>query len=438
MREFKTHPSACVLEATTMRHPDSPSPSGIAQGRANPKQLFQRLTHCLFAPSSEITEPDQRRQATMLSGILLGIIMLSGVSESVTVALIDWTNYTGYRETIIATSGLFIAYIISRTRHVQIAAILGMIIAVVAAFISGLSEPRGVLSGILDYLILPLWISSLYIDLKKLAFLIGVTLTGLLLFPCASQKVSLSFILIGPFSFILITSVILLVITHHRNQLEQDRRSELDILVSQVQQSNTELSQAYESTIEGWSRVLDLRDKETEGHSRRVTELTLKLAQIYQFSDTELVHIRRGALLHDIGKMGVPDRILLKAGPLTEEEWEIMRMHPTYAYKMLHPIAYLRPALDIPYCHHEKWDGSGYPRGLRGKQIPLAARIFAMVDVWDAITSDRPYCNAWPKNKARDHIRAQAGKHFDPNLVEHFLTLIEEAEPDFVITPDDA
>lgn len=178
-----------------------------------------------------------------------------------------------------------------------------------------------------------------------------------------------------------------------------------------------------DATIEGWSRALDLRDKETEGHSQRVTELTLRLARSMGISEAELVHVRRGALLHDIGKMGIPDNILLKPDPLTEEEWEIMRLHPVLAYDMLSPIDYLRPALDIPYCHHEKWDGTGYPNGLKGEQILLAARIFAVVDVWDALRSERPYRPGWPENKVIEYIREQAGKHFDPTVVEVFLKM---------------
>jgi len=197
-------------------------------------------------------------------------------------------------------------------------------------------------------------------------------------------------------------------------------------LFDDLQRSNVELALAYDTTLEGWSRALDLRDKETEGHTQRVAEMTLKLARAMGFSEDELVQVRRGALLHDIGKMGVPDAILLKPGKLTDEEWEIMRRHPVYAYKLLRPIAYLRPALDIPYFHHEKWDGTGYPRGLKGAQIPLAARLFAVVDVWDALRSDRPYRRGWPEEKVRDHIRSLAGTHFDPQVVEEFLSLRDE------------
>ena len=199
-------------------------------------------------------------------------------------------------------------------------------------------------------------------------------------------------------------------------------------LLENARQASAELRLAYDATIEGWSRALDLRDKETEGHTRRVIDLTLALARRMGVSEAALVHIRRGALLHDIGKMGIPDRILLKPGKLTPEEWEVMRQHPQFAYEMLSSVEYLRPALEIPYGHHEKWDGSGYPRGLRGEQIPLAARIFAVVDVWDALTSNRPYRPALSRDEALLIIREQAGLHFDPAVVREFLSLLSEAE----------
>jgi putative two-component system response regulator len=183
------------------------------------------------------------------------------------------------------------------------------------------------------------------------------------------------------------------------------------------------LEQAYDTTIVGWSRALDLRDKETEGHSQRVTEMTVRMAQAIGLSSDDIIHVRRGALLHDVGKLGIPDAILHKPGPLTSEEWVIMRKHPEYAYEWLAPIEYLRPALDIPYCHHEKWDGSGYPRGLAGTAIPLAARIFALADVWDALRSNRPYREGWPIQRVRDHIIDAAGSHFDPDITPIFLAL---------------
>jgi PAS domain S-box-containing protein len=200
-------------------------------------------------------------------------------------------------------------------------------------------------------------------------------------------------------------------------------------LFDDLQKSNIDLLQAYDNTLEGWSKALDLRDKETEGHSQRATEMTMRLAGRMGMRDTELVHVRRGALLHDIGKMGIPDQILLKPGALNDEEWEIMRKHPVYAYELLYPISYLRPALEIPYSHHEKWDGTGYPSGLKAEYIPLAARIFSIVDAWDALCSERPYRPAWPEEKVCEYIREQAGKHFDPKVVEVFLELLSELKP---------
>ena len=196
-------------------------------------------------------------------------------------------------------------------------------------------------------------------------------------------------------------------------------------LFEDLQHSNSELFQAYDATIEGWSHALDLRDKETEGHSQRVTEMTLKLAHKFDFTDEQLRHIRWGALLHDIGKMGVPDNILLKPNELTDEEWQRMKQHPVFALEMLSPITYLKSSLDIPYCHHEKWDGTGYPRGLKGEVIPLAARLFAIVDVWDALRSDRPYRKAWTIEKTLERIKSLSGTHFDPQVVEYFLDMVE-------------
>ncbi|HEY3312111.1 MAG TPA: HD domain-containing phosphohydrolase [Anaerolineales bacterium] len=195
-------------------------------------------------------------------------------------------------------------------------------------------------------------------------------------------------------------------------------------LLEGLERSNFELTEAYDATIEGWSRALDLRDRETEGHTRRVTELTLKLTRAFKLSETEMAQVRWGALLHDIGKMGVPDSILLKPGPLTVDEWAIMKKHPTQAFELLAPIRYLRQALDIPHYHHEKWDGSGYPLGLKGEQIPFTARIFAVVDVWDALSSDRPYRAAWSASMVREYIRNMSGIHFDPQVVKVFMQMI--------------
>jgi PAS domain S-box-containing protein len=197
-------------------------------------------------------------------------------------------------------------------------------------------------------------------------------------------------------------------------------------LFADLQRANAELTQAYDSTLAGWAHALELRDKQTRGHTDRVAEMTLRVARAMGMSAEELTHVHRGTLLHDIGKMGISDKILQKPEPLTEQEKEIMRQHPAYAYEMLSPIAYLRRALDVPYCHHERWDGTGYPQGLKGEEIPLAARIFAVVDVWEALLSDRPYRAAWPEDKVVEYIREQAGKQFDPRVVEVFWRVLGE------------
>jgi len=204
--------------------------------------------------------------------------------------------------------------------------------------------------------------------------------------------------------------------------------TERKLAEEQLHEAHLELADAYDATIEGWSRALDLRDKETEGHTKRVTEMTIILARAMGIFGEDLIHIRRGALLHDIGKMGIPDGILLKPGPLTSEEWDEMKKHPFYAYEMLDPIAYLRPALDIPIGHHEKWDGSGYPKGLKGEKIPLAARIFSVIDVWDALCSDRPYRKGSGYIEVINYIKEHSDVSFDPKVVAVFLDLIDKGE----------
>ena len=224
-------------------------------------------------------------------------------------------------------------------------------------------------------------------------------------------------------------------------QLEPKGHDEVSVLtqsfnqmVSSLYQSKMDLLIAYDSTLEGWSTALELRDRETEGHTQRVTGMTLDLALLMGIDGEALIHIRRGSLLHDIGKMGIPDSILLKPDSLTEDEWAIMRMHPVYAYEMLWGIEYLRPAVEIPYCHHERWDGTGYPRGILGAEIPIAARVFAIIDVWDAMRSDRPYRQALPVDVVCQYISTSSGKHFDPQVTEAFFELLNrppcEGEPE--------
>jgi PAS domain S-box-containing protein/putative nucleotidyltransferase with HDIG domain len=205
-----------------------------------------------------------------------------------------------------------------------------------------------------------------------------------------------------------------------RNITERKRSEEA------LQIAHQNLQDAYDRTIEGWVKALDLRDRETEGHTQRVTEMTLKVARALGLPESEIVHVKRGALLHDIGKIAIPDEITKKTGPLNEREWSIMRKHPEYAYEMLSPIAYLGPALDIPYCHHERWDGSGYPRGLKGEEIPLTARMFAIIDVWDALTSERPYRKPNTAEDTVTFLKKEAGRLFDLRLVELFLNVLKQ------------
>ncbi len=211
-------------------------------------------------------------------------------------------------------------------------------------------------------------------------------------------------------------------------QLENELRKLNTQLEDRVIARTRELAEAYDTTLEGWARALELRDKETEGHTRRVTDTTLKIALKLEFPDDMIEHIRRGAILHDIGKMGIPDEILHKPDKLSKEEREIISKHPETAYKLLKPIQYLEQAMDIPYCHHEKWDGTGYPRGLKGREIPVAARIFAIADVWDALSSERPYNKAWSHEKIIAFFIEQSGKHFDPHMVNIFLDMLEKGE----------
>jgi putative nucleotidyltransferase with HDIG domain len=726
--------------------------------------FIQLIRRWFFEPSPKITEPDQRRQAALLSALLLLLMIAGALVELLTVLTIDQPHYIGYWASIIGICIMALVYGLSRTQHIRFASVLAVFLVIAAIFLTGWAQPFSVLGGLLDFLILPLWLGSLYLNLRELGLVLGIEVLGLLIFPLFIPEITFNDILVGPFSFIFITSILLILITRHRNLLEQDRnailiekekqsRSQaarakallrvaarlnaqldlealleavceevaralntqvslvalydekesafysttakgigqdliqgmspfpktlfdetlqefgtvfalpdlqvfahlpnlplfrklnlrsmafatmtyeheligsltaitsgesrnftedellllqgladqaalainntrlykdarrrlenlqalraidiaissnhnlqdtLNVLLDQItqqlqvdaavilildeakqklefgksrgfmtsslqytslsigeglagravqqrqtvhipdlrldlqtlvnasslskegfvsywaaplitqgqvkgvlevfhrtplnpddewlgfletlagqaaiaienttlfedlQRTNDELLKAYDATIEGWSHALDLRDRETEGHTHRVTELTVDLARAYGFSGRDLIYIRWGALLHDIGKMGVPDRILLKEGPLTEDEWKVMRQHPVYAHEMLRTIQYLRPALDIPYCHHEKWDGSGYPRGLKGEEIPLLARLFTVVDVWDALTSNRPYRTAWSREKTLAHIQEGVYKHFDPHVVEVFMKVMEE------------
>lgn len=234
---------------------------------------------------------------------------------------------------------------------------------------------------------------------------------------------------VGAMFLVLITSPIVVILW--MRYFARWRSAMYDVLADlskqkhDLEHAHLELKETYDKTLEGWVAALDLRDKETEGHTQRVTEMTLHLAGRFGITGEALEDVRRGALLHDVGKIGIPDRILLKPGRLDDDERREMELHPVYAYQWLHGIEYLRRALDIPYGHHEKWDGTGYPLGLKGEDIPLAARFFAVVDVWDALSSDRPYRTAWDPERVRQHIRDSSGSHFDPKVVEVFMEIMD-------------
>jgi HD-GYP domain-containing protein (c-di-GMP phosphodiesterase class II) len=199
--------------------------------------------------------------------------------------------------------------------------------------------------------------------------------------------------------------------------------SDLPKLVALVDQLRGELRVAYDEIIGGWARAMDMRDQQSEGHTQRVAALTVRAGRAMGMPEDALVHVHRGALLHDIGTILIPDGVLLKRGPLTDDEWEMVRRHPEYAHTLLSPITHLRLAIDIPYCHHEKWDGTGYPRQLKGDEIPLPARIFSIVDVWDALCSERPHRPAWTRDEAREYVTDHVGRDFDPESAEVFLNL---------------
>jgi HAMP domain-containing protein len=260
------------------------------------------------------------------------------------------------------------------------------------------------------------WIAVLVFLTGMLVVLIGLNLSTRLTRPLLKLMQASKSVALGNLD---------IQVPHESNDEIAILASSFNTMVQNLQQSHEEMIETYDNTLEGWAKALELRDKETSGHTVRVTDLMAILAHKIGVSEEQLVHIRRGTMLHDIGKMGIPDHILLKPGPLTDEEWAIMRLHPIYAYEMLKNIPYLVPALDIPYGHHERWDGRGYPRQLKGEGIPLAARLFSIVDTWDALTIDRPYHKRITPLEAVRIIRGESGKQFDPALVEVFCGFMD-------------
>jgi len=375
----------------------------------NRKKRLNRFVNFWIEPTSAVAEPGDRQNARLLATFLLALFLLF-----LFVKVIYALTIPGYRlaqADMLGYISILLAYSLSRTRFNQFAAIIMILMFPMNIFSSILGgsshNPAVTLSFILPSLVL----ASIWFPMWGLAIYGAANTLGVALLPLLVPNLIPDFsVVVGPISLTLVTVVVVMITKNHRNKVEEARRAELE--------------SAYDTTLAGWSRALEIRDKETEGHSNRVTEMTLRLARVMEIDGEELEHIHRGALLHDIGKMGTPDSILLKPSKLTEEEFEVIKQHPILAHQLISPIPFLRSAIQIPYCHHEKWDGSGYPQGLKGEKIPLSARIFAIIDVWDALLSDRPYRAAWPEDKVMDYLKFQRGKYFDPKVLDKFFELV--------------
>lgn len=376
---------------------------------ANP--VFQTVYRFLIMPSRKIEKVHHHHKARLLSSFLLFIVFIF-ISFHI-IAFTSTPNYQFDPADLVGYAFLIIAYFMSRTKWYQVGAWLMIAPIPVLSILSIISGPdQGSLSTII-YLVIALLLASIFFNLQGTIILASISTLLILLIPIVAENAYADYaMIISPLFAYLIAAMLVVVFLIHRNRLERDRQKEL--------------KNAYDITLEGWAKALELRDKETLGHSKRVTNLTLQLARKLSISEAELEHIRRGALLHDVGKMAISDIILNKVEQLTAEDWEEIRQHPKIAYQMLRSINYLRLSLDIPLYHHEKWDGSGYPYGLAGNDIPFAARIFAVADVWDALTSKRPYRDAWPKEKVIAYMLDQAGNHFDPAIIEVFMPLVED------------
>jgi HD-GYP domain-containing protein (c-di-GMP phosphodiesterase class II) len=371
---------------------------------AQVKNFFRRLTE----PSARIFDLAQRRRAQLLSLILLCLFILF-LSINIGYAL----TVPGYRlppADLIGYGVLAFTYALSRSRYTQATVFLLLAMFVLNVFQNVLSGTSVNIAVTLSFLIPSYVLASIFLS-PFWATVYGVGINGLVaLLPILAPERFEGFSpLIGAVSVGMVVVVLCLIWTFNRNRIENDHRAAL--------------VDAYNTTLEGWSNALEIRDKETKGHSRRVTELSLNLGQLCGLEGDELEWVRRGSLLHDIGKMFIPDSILMKNSELDDEEWKVMRTHPQIARDVLATVSYLKPALEIPVFHHEWWNGKGYPYGLQGDQIPLSARIFAVVDVWDALLSDRPYRHAWTREQVIKYIKDQSGKQFDPQIVDKFFEL---------------
>ena len=369
-----------------------------------------KIKKLFFDPHPSVQPGLPQLRARLLSGLAFGFLALD-ILLTIRGVLTGGASFQVY----VFGALVLTVFLISRTKLVSFVGIFWVIsLSAILLFfdIQAYSNtPDRIPQGI-GFTSLPIFLSLLLLPAKTTLGIALINYAGLIAF-IQRYGVSMDNIilpLISSISFSVIAVIVAFI-------LEKDRQDLVDI--------NKKLQAAYEATLEGWAKALELKDRDTERHSKQVVNYTLEVARKLGLSEEEISHIRRGALLHDIGKMAIPDRILHKPGKLTDEEWEIMMQHPVDAYKFLSNIDYLRPALDIPRYHHERWDGTGYPYGLAGEEIPLSARIFSVVDVWDALNSDRPYRKAWSAEKTTAYLQEQAGKLFDPDIVLTFLKLLD-------------
>lgn len=374
-----------------------------------PGSLFHDAYRWLIQPSNSVSGVEDRLKAELLSSLILLLILLLVVSRLAGMASTPESAFVLTDAVGIAL--LVAAYGFSRSKWFKVGAWLVIFPIPVLVLISLLIANSIESQYNMMYLIISLILVSIFFKVRGIITFTLITVGMIYSLPQFMSEPLLTVEATNrSLTAFLLSAALLTVFVLVRNQVEGERLKEF--------------SSAYDATIQGWARALELRDKETLGHSKRVTALSLRLAERVGVKQENMEHIRRGALLHDIGKMSIPDTILTKVGPLTGEDWVILKRHPEIGYELLKSIEHLQPALDIPLYHHEKWDGSGYPYGLEGREIPLAARIFAIVDVWDSLLSERPFREAWPRQIAVAYMEEQAGKHFDPDILVHFLEMI--------------
>jgi putative nucleotidyltransferase with HDIG domain len=373
------------------------------------KNFGSPISRHLFEPSKKIIDSTKRQKARLLSVFLFSlffIFLLINLAYILTVP--------GYKfpvADLIGYAFLLITYIFSRTRFTGVAIFLMLIMFPMNVFQNVFSGTSIKLVATLSYLLPSYILASIFLTIIQTAIYgYGISLFIFLLPIIVPGIVRDYSQILGFLSVSMVVITLCIIWTIFRNQIEHDHQQEL--------------RDSYDNTLEGWSRALEIRDKETQGHSIRVTALTMQMGNLLGMSEIEQENLYRGALLHDIGKMAIPDSILTKNSSLNEDERKLIQTHPKIAEEMLSKIAFLTPALVIPSYHHEWWNGTGYPYGLKGEKIPLAARIFAIVDVWDALLSDRPYRKAWPKEKAIQYLKDQSGIQFDPKIVELFLKVV--------------